>query len=712
MALINKIREKSGIAVAVIAVALMFFIVGSDIFSRQQGGGLFGEGNVLGTINGTDIDLKQFNTLLENQRQQYQAQTGRAPSEDELSNIREQIWQQLVQENAFAPEFEELGLSVSGDELRELLQGAKNMHPYVRQQFTDPNTGVFNEENHRTFITQAANKTLPLPQQQAWDQFKSSMIEIRKAEKFQNLLSKTSFITTAEAKKEYVAQNTKLSVNYLYVPFYSVPDSTVEASDSEISSYYNKHEDEFTPYDSRNLEYVVFQITPSKEDSAGIQQDIKTLARGLAAATDAAAFAAANSDERSNYLKTGSEVSVEVKEAIRNGIVGAVIGPFKQENNYIIHKYEGTETDSLYTAGASHILIRSTSTDSDSLRSAARAKAQDLLSQINAGADFATLARINSQDPGSGQNGGDLGYFQNNGTMVKPFEDAIFNFNGTGVIPRIVETDFGFHIIKVTDAKSNLRYKLATIVKILAPSEVTKNEIYQKADDLKRSISSLEDLRAKVKEEDNLILLTAQRVAPGARFLNTLDNAGEIVRWAYNSNTSVGDISDIVFETDENFVIAGLAAASDKDDPKAEDFKDQITAKIKNDKKAEQIIAKLKDKTGTLESIASGYGAGALVETVADINLKNGLLKSPGLDPIAIGTAFGMKPGIKKGPFKGDQGVFIMDAARVTKAGEIADYSQYKEEIKQFFGPYAASQAADQAIRENAKIVDKRAKFF
>lgn len=708
MALINKIRENSGLTIAVLAVALMAFIVGDYL----SGGSLANSGQEkVGSINGTDVDYKQFNTLVEAQRQQFEAQYGRSAGEQELTQIRSQIWEQLVQENAFQPEFAAAGIEVSSDELREMIQGAKNMHPYTKQQFTDPNTGLFNEEQHRQFISAAANKTLPLAQQSIWDQFKTSLLSIRKAEKYQNLLTKATYITKAEAKKEYEAQNMKLSANYLYVPFYSINDTTVQVSDGQVRDYYSKHSDEFNPYDSRSLDYVVFQVVPSKEDSAAVRQDINSFARGLASAENAEAYANANSDLRTTYLQSAGDLSAEVKEAVSNGLVGAVVGPFKTGNNYSIYKYEGTERDSLYTAGASHILVRSASTDPDSVQAAARVKALGLLAQLQSGADFATLARINSED-GSAQNGGDLGYFQNNGQMVKPFEDAIFSFNGTGLIPRLVKTDFGYHIIKVTDAKNNLKYKMATIIKVLTPSEATRNEFYQRADDLRVSASSLEDLKAKVAADENLILLTAQRVSPGSKTLNTLTNATEVVRWAYNDNTEVGDVSSLVFEVDDNYVVAGLSAATDKEEPSATDFKDQIEGLVRNELKAEKIMENLKGKTGTLESIASTYGAGALVESVQDVSFQTGMLNSPGLDPIALGTGFGLGSGKKKGPFTGTTGVFIMETSNVTKPAEIADYGQYVEELKQKNGQFAAASAADQAIRDAAKIKDRRSRLF
>lgn len=713
MALINKIREKSGIAVAVIAVALMLFVVGGDFLSgNSTGGGLFGsDANKVGTINGIDVDYQQFVKLVDAQRQQLELSTGRSATDADLRNIREQVWEQLIQDNAFQPQYEELGIDVSAEELREMIQGTKNLHPYIRQQFTDPNTGQFNQAQHREFINAAANKTLPAEQQYIWDNFKSSLLQIRKSEKYQNLIASSEYITTAEAKKEYKATTDKVSAEYLYVPFYSVNDTLAKVSDSDIKNYYSNHEDEFTPFDSRSFDYVVYQVVPSPEDSTALQTEINQLARGLAGSENPEAYAAANSDVRNPYLWNSGELSDEVKSLLSTTIVGGSFGPVKDGQNYTIYKYEGTETDSLYTMRASHILIRPETQD-DAGKAAARAKAQDLLNQIKGGADFSTMARINGTD-GTAQQGGDLGYFSNDGQMVKPFEDALFGFRGEGLLPNLVETDFGYHIIEVTEAKSNLKYKLAAITKVLQPSEATLNIAYQEAEDLRAAVSSVEELKKKADEDPELILLSAQRVNPGASSFNTIQDGREVVLWAFGDDVETGDIADRVFVINDSYIVAGLTGATNAEEPKASDFKTVIETKVRNEKKADIIIGKLKDINGSdFETISKSYGAGALVESVEDITFQTGMLNSAGIDGVAIGKAFGLAVNKVSAPFKGQNGVFIMKKTNEDIAPEIADYAQYKENIRQRKGLYSSAQLADQAVRDAAEITDRRAKMF
>ncbi len=713
MALINKIRERSGVAVAVIAVALILFIVGGDLFSGGSGqGGLFGSNNnKIGEIAGTSIDYQAFQAKLDVARTNYEQQAGRALQEQEIQQLRSQVWEQMVFDITYKEEFEKLGLKVTADELREMVQGTKNLSPLIKQQFTDPQTGQYDRNRHIEFINAAAANQLPAPQKAAWDQVKEQAIQQRLLEKYNALLTASTYVTNAEAKREYEAQATKADAHYLYVPYTSIIDTTIKVTDSQLSDYLSKHKDEYKGYDSRSFDYVVYQVMPTKEDSAALYEDIKSFAKGLAAAPNAKSYAELNSDSRIPYERSTGEISATLKAALATAIQGAVIGPFKEDNTYSIHKYEGIATDSLYTARASHILIRAEKTAPDSVKATARAKAQDILAQLKQGADFATLARANSQD-GSAQQGGDLGSFKNNGGMVKPFESAVFAMGGVGLVPNVVETDFGYHVIKVTEGKSNTKYKIATISRELQASEGTRNAIYQKAETLRASVDSKEEFEAAVKKDGKLVILKADKIFPEAATFNTIQNAREIVLWAFNDDTKDGAVSNRVFEIGDSFIVAAVTAKTEKDSPKASDFKDALTAKVRNEVKAEQILKKLSGVSGPLEQIAQKYGAGALVETATGINMAAGMLTSPGVDPAAIGKIFSLQTGKRSKPFVGENGVFIVETTNVVKAPEIADYTQYKAQINQRNGGYGASYMANQAIRDNANIKDNRAKFF
>jgi peptidyl-prolyl cis-trans isomerase D len=705
MALINKIREKSGVAVTVIAISLILFMVGGDLIGPNS---ILGGSNnqVVGEIAGKEINIKDFQGRVDGFRQNYEAQSGRSLNENELASLRDQAWNQFIVDIAYKEQFDKLGLSVTDEELVDMVQG-NHISPSILQAFSDPTTGSFDKNAVVNYLKNL--KTLPIEQQKSWANFETSLREERIRSKYENLLKLSTYIPKAQAEKEYVAQNTKATTRYLYVPYFSVVDTTIKVTDAQLESYLSAHRSEYKGTDTRSIEYVSFPVQPAKDDSTALYNEIKELARGLATAPNDSSYATMNSDIPLPMNMSLANMSDQLKEAVKTFVPGGVYGPYREENTYFIYKYGGTRTDSVSSAKASHILIRAEN-QSDSAKAAARVRAEGILSQIRAGANFEALAATSSADPGSAQRGGDLGYFQNNGAMVKPFEEAVFSASAPGLIPRLVESQFGFHIIKVTATKNNTLYRIAAIGKTIAPSQATRDEAYRKADEFANSVKTKAQFDEAVKKDKSLVVATANRIPEGATNVNAIQNGREIVRWAFKDDSKINGISQ-VFETEEQYIVAVLTGKSDQDNVKVDDFRDELTTKVRNELKAEQITAKLKGATGDLESIAKKYGAGALIETANDISLATGFLTSAGFDPIALGKVFGLKSGQRTGVFTGENGVFIMDLINKTEAPKIADFTQNKTQLTQSLES-RSSYLVNEAIREDAKIVDRRAKFF
>lgn len=705
MALITKIREKSGIAAAAIAISLIFFLVGGDIFS---GNSRFfgGSSDVVGEIGGEKINYKDFQKKVEDATQNYTQQAGRSPGEQETSQMRDQVWNQYILDLAYGKEYEALGLSVSAKELVDMVQG-ENIHPSVRQQFTNPQTGQFD----KTYVIQFLKnfKTMPVVQQQAWASFEKSLAQDRLRTKYENLLKMSTYTTNAEAQKEYSAQTAKVDAHYLYVPFYSVADSTVKVTDSQLDDYLGKHKDAFIGQNTRSIQYVTFPVIPSKQDTASFYNDIKRLAKELAITKNDSAFAMMNSDVKTPYYVTMAEIPESVKGSLSSMTPGGIYGPFKNGMSYSIYKYGGIQKDSLFTIRASHILIQAAKTAPDSVKAVARKRAEGILAQIRGGASFEAMAQQFGTD-GTAQQGGDLGYFKNNGSMVKPFENAIFGFSGTGLLANIVQTDFGYHIVKVTEAKTNTRYKLAAVNRTIAPSQATMDEVLRRADAFASENDTKDKFEASLKKDRSLLMLRGDKIPEGAAGFNNLQNARDIVRWAFNSDTKIGSIST-VFQNENQYIVALETGSTDKNKVKIDDFRDELTARVRGEMKAEIIMKKLNGIAGTLEQMAQKYGAGALVETVTDLTLAQGVLTSAGADPTALGKAFGLKVGQKSKPFKGEAGVFVMETTKSTPAPAMADLTMYKNSAK-MMAAQRASYYINEAIKENAKVVDNRAKFY
>lgn len=707
MALITKIREKSGIAAGAIAISLVLFLVGSDIFSGNST--LFGgdDRTTVGEISGQEIKIQEYQKKVEEAISGFTAQTGQAPSVADQQQIRNQIWNQLIVDIAYKEEYDALGIRVSAEELTDMVTG-KNIHPAVRQQFTNPSTGELDLAYINQFLSNL--KTLPVEQQQAWANFEQQLIKDRQKTKYENLIRLSNYVSQKEAEKEYLSQNTNFNAKFVFVPFYSIPDSSVKIEESQLEKYLSNHKKMFPGYNSRSIQYVTFPVIPTKEDSTGFLSEIRQLAKDLATATNDSAFAALNSDEKIPYRLTYSNIPENIKERMGEFQAGGIYGPFKNGNVYTILKYDGKDQDKYSTLRASHILIRPRGT-SDSSKAQAKEMASALLKQIKDGGNFEALANFNSMD-GSAQNGGDLGFFQNNGTMIKEFENAVFSFNGTGLLPNLVETEFGYHIVKVTEAKTNTYYKLATINKYISASQTTLDRVYAQADEFANANTNIESFTKALEKDSSLIMLRADKLSPDAVNVNTLENARDLVRWAYDEDTKLGDGSRKVFEYENQYIVAYLTAKSDKDDVKVEDYLLDLNYQVGNELKGEKILEKIKAINGnSLEAIAQQYGAGALVDSVENLNLSRGILNMAGPDVIALGKIAGLKIGQISKAFIGENGVFIAQKTSEIKANEMADYSQYKKQRESLLNQQS-TYMINEAIKENANIKDNRYKFY
>jgi peptidyl-prolyl cis-trans isomerase D len=383
-----------------------------------------------------------------------------------------------------------------------------------------------------------------------------------------------------------------------------------------------------------------------------------------------------------------------------------VFGPFLDGENYKVVKISKIFEDTVSSARAKHILIKWTDT-SEAAKKEAKTKAENILKDIKAGADFGAKALQFGSD-GTAQRGGDLGWFTS-GQMVKPFQDAVFGAKKPGLLNNVVETEFGYHIIEVTNVKDNTAYQIAVIERPVSASDVTINEAFRKAESFASDLSDLQDFEARAKEQ-GLTVHEAKNVLAGDRRIGTLGEARQVVMWLFR-DASVGKISQ-VFDLPEQNVVAIMTGEVKKGYKPLESVKAEITPAVRNELKGKIISDKLRGLKGTtLEEIASAYGQDANVYSSSDVKLSSTSLPTVGYDPIAVGAAFSLENGKRSKPIAGENGVVVIELLNKTVAPAIADYSTYKTQIDQG-NTNRSSYGIAEAIKENADIVDKRYKFY
>lgn len=689
--------------VGFIAISMAAFIVGSDLLTPGGQWSLLGDDNTVGEIAGNTVTFEEFQAAIQERENNYILNFGRQPGEGEMVTLRQQAWDLLISRNAIQPQYEKLGLQVSADEVWDIIQG-KNIDEGIKNSFLD-SAGNFDRNKLIQYLQSLESMPATSEPRIRWDIFKRDLAPGRERIKYENLLLKSSYVTQAEAEREYHVQNDVAEVKYLFVPFFAIKDS-MAVTDSDLKAYYQQNKHKYKTEETRGVSYVTFPVTATAEDSAAIKLEFEKVVNDFKVTTGDSTFASLNTDGDSPYTKyTLANLPAYLESDVQILAPGYLKGIFLDGNAYKAVKVVKLGVDTSYNARASHILIRWDDA-SDAGKKAAKEKARKILNEIKAGADFAAKAREFGTD-GTASRGGDLGWFPT-GQMVKPFEKAVFDARKPGLLPDVVETDFGYHIIEVTNTKDNRYFMIATVEREIGPSDETRNEAYRQADEFAAELSGLEDFTTRAAEK-NLKIEVAQNVGTNDRAINNIGQARQVVTWAFR-DAKVGKVSE-VFDVESQYLVAVISSKKEKGFKSLDDVKAEITPLVQNQKKGEKIIEQLSGKTGTLEELAKLFGSDASVNTSSDLKLNSSNLAAVGFDPVAIGKAFAVEKGKRGEPFAGENGVVLVENINKTEAPSINDFSIFGNQLKQTMDNRGGFQIAE-ALKEGAKIEDKRYRFY
>lgn len=669
---------------------------------------LGGASTEIGEMASSDVSYEEFQAEVERLSYNYLIQFGTNPNADAIDQIRQQAWQELIIKKVFGPQFAQLGIQVTDDEMVEMVQG-KNIHPDVQRNFSDPQTGLFNKEQLMTFLQQISSA--PVENQRPWRNFEASLRPSRELTKYENLLGKTTYANKYEAKGNYVTNNSTASIDFLYVPFFSVADSTIEVTESELQGYLNDHADEYQREETKDVDFIVFEVIPSAEDSAVVRQEVNDLREELLTSDNDSVFASLNTEGFAPYnTYNAGTLPAELQGSYE---VGYVTEALVTGNNYTIYKLSDKVAGDENFVKASHILFK-WADESDEAKAEARRQGNQILRDIKNGTNFEEMARVHGTD-GTRARGGDLGWFGENSSFVQEFKDACFNFRGTGLLPRLVETSFGFHIIKITEPKTDESFKVAKIERELFVSDETQNTIYREADQFALESENWEDF-IRNSQERNYEIQKGTSVGQNDQRLGSINEARNMIFWLYNK-AEEGQVSE-VFEIEDKYVIVVTTNTQEKGTAKLDEVRNEITKKVRDQKKADQIVAKLESLTGSsLEELQGEYGDDARVNS-ADVNLSSTSIPNVGYAPNAVGLAFALEAGEQTAPVQIDNGVLIVSLSDKNMAADLDNYDAYqisvlntRRSFKRREAPVIDQNIYDVAI-EFAEIVDERYKFF
>ncbi|HEY0896110.1 MAG TPA: SurA N-terminal domain-containing protein, partial [Sphingobacteriaceae bacterium] len=327
MGIMSFLRNRAGVILIVaIGLAIVSFLISDAV---QFGGPLMGRSNDVGSIDGETISYEEFNSRVEQNANNLKQQTGQGTLNPQMNAyVIENSWNQAISEVLMSKEFERLGLAVSKNELNDMITG-KNPHPQVVQSFGDPATGEINRSQLNAFLGQLDTQDPSSPVRQQWGSFLLAIKQDRMAQKYNNLIRNSLYVTSLEAKDEYESRNKLASFRYVTLPYTSIPDAQVKLTDEDYKEFYNQNKYRFNnPEESRTFEYVVFDAKPSKEDSIEVKNRINKIAADFKAAKDDSLFVSINADTKVpvSYVKKG-QLDPALDSLVFNAAEGTVVGP-------------------------------------------------------------------------------------------------------------------------------------------------------------------------------------------------------------------------------------------------------------------------------------------------------------------------------------------------------------------------------------------------
>ena len=691
-------RTKMGyFLVGGIAVVLALFVLEPLL---QQGSAIFGASrNVVGSIDGQDIKYDEFSPKVEQSIAQFKQQYGGNINPQMQAMAVDQAWQAEIANTILTKEYTRLGLTVSGDELFDLLQG-KNPSPLIVQYFGNPQTG---QVDRAAVISSLKAQAKDPKLKQQWDLLQLEVEKQALQQKYANLIRNSVYITSVEANDEYSNRNKLASFKYVDLGFSTILDKDVKLTDADYQAYYDANKKRFdNPAETRGFEYVSFSIQPTAADSAAVKAQMDKLAADFKITPNDSLFSANNSDVKVpyTYISKG-KLDPAVDSVIFNYPVGSYYGPKFSGNSYKLIKVVGSRV-SPDSVKASHILIDPSKVGGEA---AAFKLADSLKSLLQKGGNMVELAKKYSVD-GSKDQGGDLGTF-GRGAMVPEFENA--SFDGKPGDVKVVKSQFGVHVIKIVKQVGSSKVaKLAYIEKSLAPSQKTRDAAYKKASSFLSEVKG--DNFSALAQKNGYTVALADKITATQGFAPGLDNPRQLIRDTYQADK--GDVLPQIYTMDNGFVVAHLTDIRPKGQLSLADVKKEIQPYVMNEVKAKMLSEKVNKAlqgSSSIDQVAQKLGKAAT--PAQNVVFANPVIPGLAQENKVIGAIFGSQVGKLSKATEGDKGVYVFVVDGFTNPAPLDNVFKQKETM--ILGVAQRSLgAAFQALQDKSDIKDNRVKFY
>ncbi|MDP4281243.1 MAG: SurA N-terminal domain-containing protein [Bacteroidota bacterium] len=708
MAIIGRIRKHSGLVITIVGIAIASFVIGD--LSRKRAPST----TDIGTVNGENITYSEFNSKVDEAINLQKENTQNEKiTEDETYNIRQSVWGTMVKDIIMGKELDRLGLVVSPEELFDQVQG-KNPHRFILQYFVDPKTKIYDPTLVLNYLKNL-DKMEPKAKEQ-WLRFEKAIKEDRLQTKFNNLVAKAFYMPSAFLKKEYIRQTEAMHIRSIAAGPEMVADNLVHITDADYQKFYDENKAYFqTEEETRDLDFVVFEVVPSESDRKKIKDDIDQIYKDFSVAADLPNFINANSDTKfdSTFHKKGTLPSILDSNGTTSP-VNTLFAPFEFNKNWYMAKSLAVE-DRPDTMKGSQILITYTGTaiaqnlNIKRTKEQAKSRADSIVNILKKQPDkFREFALKFSDYPSVKDDGGDLkdlidgnpnvSIFFNEGLKMKPNE------------VKVMETGIGYAVFKLNDkTKPVKKVKMAILQRAIEPSNQTYQDTYLKASAFSGKNKTPEAF-AKSAGQQGLAVHPAQNVKAMDNNLMGMPGAREVVRWAFSKNAKTGDISS-VFDLSGKYAVAELKAITPKGYIPLAQIKDRIQGGVRNDKKIEMMkdrLAQAMKSVKDLNALASQF----------NIKVDTSSITFSGYSPSRIsresevvGTLFTMKKGQLVGPLKGKTAAFVVNIDDIITPAIPVDLRPLKDQLQNNFSNQVMGSLYE-AIKKNSKIKDNRINFY
>lgn len=698
MAILQKTRDKAGLAVSIIiALALLSFII--DPGTLESAFNMMSSKNNVGEINGKAVSYTDFQQDVDRFTVVNEMVTGNsAQSDQQQQQIRNAAWQSLVDKYLFTKKAADAGIKVGEEELKELLAGDM-VSPVISQ------NPVFQDENGNFSKTALQNIINAVQTDQTgrlktyWDYIQNTVFTQQFYAKYGSLFSASNFQNPLMLKRAIADNNNTANVDFVLVPSVFTQDSTITVSDEEVQKYYNDHKSLYRQNASRDMEYVVFEVTPSAADVEATKEAMNSIYDEFSTTEAVKTFLARNSEKPlSEYWYRAGElntINTDLNEFVFSNASGT--SPIVSDNENVFYAGRIMATaqvpDSIYVR---HILFAATDSQE---------KIDSVMNVLQKGESFANVATSVSADTQSAADGGqgNIGWLTQS-YMIPGFEPALTAQVGK---PFVLKTQYGTHIVEVTKRTAPVTKKqVAILQKSSLSSNETFNDYYSQASKFaKLAAGDYKNYKAAV---DTLGVYSHPMTAvqESNDTYGSINQAREVTRWIFDNK--VGKVSDIITVNNNYFFIATVTGIHKDGIATLDETKDVIRQQLFAQKAAEKAAADVAEQIkgmDDLQEIADKLNT----SVSSDVDVRFASLNGQGLDPKFIGAVSVAPEGKICGPVAGMIGTYVFKVngrdtgAFYTEDDAKANADQMASYMSQMILP---------VMMLDADVKDNRARFF